>query len=302
MTAKRTWEFGFELKNKSRTSRLILGECGLNVIWKLAQEGKLSIYDLYRRKGISAGKVEYSTPEVEDDVVTSGKEDIGFKKKYFYSFLHKTVNTLEKRGLVRQSKDTSGIRNRKMVELTLLGLLVYLWGSNKEDKFITALESNGGVFPFYSLWISMIEQLGEDRVINALAKTTKDIQQTEVAVLRVQSHRIDGYLPCEEVTRQHKRRDKDAAEFLLREDSSTLRASYLAYLMLQDVRKLNKQKLESMNKSLPEPFSQTEVTFFESNGIPLGLTSTEEYQDFLKKHFTLESLFTGMFVENLLWQ
>jgi hypothetical protein len=279
---------------------LILGECGINIIYKLAREGNLSIYDLFRKKG-QTGKVEYPTPEVEDDVVTSGKEDSGHEKKYFYSFLHKTVNTLEKRGLVRQSKDTSGIRDRKMVELTLLGLLVYLWGSKKEDKFMTALESNGRVFPFHNQWKSMTEQFGADRVMNALAKTTRDIQQTGVAVLRVQSHRFEGYLPFEWVTRQHQRRDKDVAEFLLREDSSTLRDSYLAYLILQDVRALNKQKLERTDKPLPEPFSLTEDTFFESNIIPRRLADMEKYHNFLKKHFTLESLFTGMFVENLLW-
>ena len=302
MTAKKTWEFDFEPKGYpgSRTFRLILGECGINIIWKLAREGKLSIYDLFRKKG-QTGKVEYSTPELEDDTVTTGKEDSGDKKKYSYSFLHKTVNTLEKKGLVRQSKDTSGIRNRKMIELTLLGLLVYLWRSKKEDKFITALESNGRVFPFYNLWKSMTEQFGEDRVMNALAKTTRDIEHTEAAVLRVQSHRADGYVPYEWMTRQHQRRDKDAAEFLLREDSSTLRDSYLTYLMLQDVRTLNKQKLEKKKKPLPEPFSLKEVTFFENNGIPLGFANIEEFPDFLKKHFTLESLFTGMFIENLLW-
>jgi hypothetical protein len=304
-SGKRTFESNFEVPGTyagQKTSSMRIGTCGPNFVWRLAREGRLSVYDLYRN---SKGIVEYQLAGCVDDLGSVARDNgkLGESKgsKYLYPSVHKTVRRLEQLGLIRTSKDTSGIRNRRIAELTLLGLLVYLRGSTDKDRLEKALEKNGNLFTFFPVWDMLVEELGEEKVKTTLTNALNQLQCPEVGTFTVDSTCVEVYYRIDRKLGQHSNRNEKVASLLTKKEASVLAGSYFSYLLLHDSRMSQDRKEQGCKPSSEEPFSTTELVYFEKRGLPTRSFFKEGRSSFFQKFCGLESLVTGIFVENLLW-
>ena len=280
----------------------MMDECKINIIWKLGQEGPLSIYRLGVKEKYSLPKVWSEIPRIEG--APERKE--GEKCMYEYAFIHKKVRELVKSHLVTTS--TSKRKEPSIVELTFLGLYVYLLGSMEEDKFARAINHHSSLLRFSGLWWSLVEKLGEKKVNDALDSAVKDFKNLALVKCKIKSLNLEfeGFVRNRmfptvkaEVVRE---RDATAVELLKRKEGSTLRKSYITYLAVQDLMRLSRQSKTTVKELLPHLESEKELAYFESRKPNSNnLFEGNRLGDFFPEYASAEWFLTGMFVENLLW-
>ena len=285
---------------------LSIDGCELNILWRITGNEPQSIYALAR--------TEYSWPEhIHSEMITGDLKRLesGKKIKYYYADIHKSVAKLQKKQLVRSTKNTSGPRTKKMVKPTLLGLILYLQASEKKPTlFWKILKYHSTVLPFSNVWNHMEKILGTESLFHALFRTvekSKFIYRVGISIKPLNLE-FEGFLKrkpflsSEEKDETYKERRREFAEFLKRPEAIVLRNSYIANLAVRDIEFLSKKRKgpENLLKSLA---SEGELAFFEERRVGVNsLFKSTRLNEFFPTFAPFENFFTGMFVENLLWE
>jgi hypothetical protein len=167
------------------------------------------------------------------------------------------------------------------------------------------------MIPFSDKWESMITVLGKEKCIQVLERTIKDFIEMERARFLIRSLRMsfEGFLesprmllreaPEVEVIRE---RDIEVAEYLKNKEALLLKNSYIAHLILHDICMLSGESREQTQKMISNMESEKELAYLEGrNSETNSLFKGNRLKEFLPKYADIEYFFTGMFVENLLW-
>lgn len=291
-----------------------IDECMLNIIWTLARKGPLSIYQLgiekstYGKKSSSWKFRKYCVPDVTSVTRLLGKKDkTGEEVTYPYSVVHKKVKELEKKLMVEGTK--RGLRNSRIIELTFLGLLLYLVGSMDKDKFKSAIIHNGRLLPFSGLWDKMNETVGKERVAKALDQAVKDCWNLELALFKVRSIGLEfkGLLREDlilkrEPLRVRYIRDTNAVRLVQKEEAQILRNSYIAYLAIHDFLELAGKHKKEVEELLPQMTFAKELAFIEKRKSIESSILTDRLKEYFPEFASPEFFLTGMFANNLLWK
>ncbi len=97
-------------------------------------------------------------------------------------------------------------------------------------------------------------------------------------------------------------RDATAVKLLKREEGSTLRKSYIAYLAVQDLMRLSRQSKTTVEELLPHLECEKELAYFESRKPNSNnLFEGNRLREFFPEYASAEWFLTGTFVENFLW-
>jgi DNA-binding MarR family transcriptional regulator len=288
-------------------SSLHIDETELNIIWLLGKKGDESIYDLKKTK--------YDLPKyLPNDVHTFNSQEWKERSKkqitYHYPSVLQTVKKLAQKGLVTTLKDSSGDRTKRMVRLTFQGLILYLRNTDYKQKFVHAIEHYRSFIPFAEHWESMVKQLGEEETVEALESTLKNFQVHNVRFrVKPLGMEFEGFLEGvrlppigdgEEEFIFH--RNQGVADYLRNEDARMLRDTYIAYLALNDIKRLRWTEKRQLDASLTDLESERELAYFESRQVSSSsLFRGGRIKEFLPKYSRIEYFFTGMFVNNLLW-
>jgi hypothetical protein len=118
---------------------LQLGESQLNILWKVAQSGPKSLYQLSKSTYFLPQKLNCRSADNVEVWAKNLKKPI----KYHRSFVFKVVQRLERKGLVKPEFRSSTVKLKKgymptlkkMVYPTLAGLILYLQNSELESSF-----------------------------------------------------------------------------------------------------------------------------------------------------------------------
>jgi hypothetical protein len=307
MSGKHSGEFAYPLYSNYLSPgipRWIFGECEISILWALAREGQLAVYDLFRVRGKPRRFILPTLSELREAVETIGKEKPRSSVSYFYPFILKTVRNLEKQMLVHTSRDTSGIRSKRIVALHLLGLLLYLRGSNDEGKFVNAVKKNGRLLPFSGVWDLLNEKLGSEHVKSALGLAVDSFTGLSLAkfIIRPLNLEFDGLITRRWISEGHNNRVEKAVEFLKHKEALELLNSYIAYLAVHDIQKLMEEK-KKMADVVPDNLeSERELAYFERRDTDSRQLFKEgRIKQFFPKYAQVDFFFTGMLVENLIW-
>lgn len=282
---------------------LDIDECELCILWTLGKKGKRSIYDL-------GYKETYDLPEQVNSSIAPivPKEKVGKREPYEYPFVRKSVLNLEKKGLVKITRDTTGNRTRKVVELTFPGLSLYLRGSVERDRFRNAIKHHSKLIPFSKQWESVKKLCGEEKCTETFSQTANSCINLIRAKFRVRPVKLDfeGFMkttfPVSHILRKTVReRDEKFSEYLGTEKALVLRDSYIAYLVMKDLSQLSGENLDYVEGILSKLESEKEFSYLVKNRDPTPLFKSKKLREFLPKYASIEYFFTGMFVENLLW-
>lgn len=288
-----------------------IDEFELSILWTLNKNGPKSVYRLQ--------KMEYSLPKrVHKPQLADCPEEHDLLKKtempitYHYSFVHKIVRRLEKKKLVGTRSDTFKSRNRIIVEPTFSGLMLYLQNSDDKKRFDYALKHYPKLIPISEQWKSMTNVLGEAKCMRALEQTVDDFIEIQVLRFRVSPLKIDfqGYLESPpEIMRENledceilMERDEKVAKYLETKEGSLLKNSYIAYLIVNDIKTLSRKSREQIGRLLPTLESEKELAYFEKREVGYyPLFKGGRLKEFLPDYANMDYFFIGMFVRNLLW-
>lgn len=287
-----------------------LDESELNILWKLGKEGSKSAYKL--------GRCKYDLPKhVFAPDLTWCPDSEAWKRKsdrfitYHYPFILKIVKRLEKKGLVRTRKDTSGPRTQKIVELTFTGLMLYLQNSDDKLRLEYAFKYCRDLIPFSTLWKSMTKKLGEKKCIMALEKTVKEFVDIGKAKFRIRPMKLkfEGFLESPRMLMREapevdtiREIDTDIAQYLRSKEALLLKNSYIAYLIVHDIPTLSGESRETIEKMISKLESEKELAYLEDRNVGTDLLfKGDRLREYIPKYASIEYFFTGMFVKNLLW-
>jgi len=279
-----------------------IDECELCILWTLGggkkdkDEDKFSIYDLgYKKVFYLPRKVNASIGAIEFE------QKAGKNEKYEYPFVRKSVLNLEKKGLVKITKDSSGDRMRKTVTLTFSGLSLYLRGSAEEHKVKNALNHHSELIPSADIWKEMCKEIGEKKCTEELERTAVNCAHLLRARFHIKSPSLEfrGYLKSHFYSSLRERRmplerDTKTSEYLKRKDAATLKDSYLAYLAVHDIQKLSRKDSEQIDRLLPTLDSEREYSYFQNGGQSASLFKGKNLCDLFPKYREVEYFFTGM--------
>lgn len=223
----------------------------------------------------------------------------------------KILRRLERKGLLKIAKDTSRDRIRQIAQPTFSGLMLYLTNSPKNERFKHVFGHHSDVIPFSSQWHIITNKLGREKCGNALEQTTKDF--VEIAKVRFHLRRLgmefEGFLESPRMLMRKvpesnvvKEKDIEVAKYLESKEAQLLRDSYIAYLIVHDIKELSWESKEETEKLLAGLESERELACLEERqGNPDPLFKGKRLREFLPKYAGIEYFFTGMFVNNLLW-
>jgi hypothetical protein len=291
-----------------------IDECMLNLIWTLARKGPLSIYQLgkekttYGKKSGSWKLRKYYVPDVASmKLQPANKDRTGEEVTYPYSVVHRKVKELENKFLVEDTK--RGLRNSRIIELTFLGLLLYLVGSMDKDKFKNAVIHNRCLLPFSGLWDQMNEAIGKERVAEALDQAVKDCSNLRLALFKVRSIGLEfkallreDLILKKEPLRAGYVRDPSAVRLVQKEEAQILKNSYLAYLAVHEMLKLAGKHKKEAEELLPHMTFAKELAFIEKRKSIESSILTDRFKEYFTIYVHPAFFLTGMFVNNLLWK
>lgn len=303
------WLFDFPIcrtYDKSNGPLIVIDECELNIIWKLAQKGPLNIYQL-------GNSETYFLPEVWSGIVKveGSRYGTGEKCSYAYSFIYRKVKGLARKSLVEVS--ISKQKEARIVRLTLLGLYVYMLGSTDKDKFKNVTNPHhhhSYLLPFSSMWDLLMEKLGESRVKDALECAMKGFGNLAIVRYKLRSLGLEfegllqnDLISAVRIDETKREMDNVVLELLRREESSVLRKSYIAYLAVQDIWKLRNKDRKEVQELSMNLASEKDLASLEKREVGFNsLFEGDRLKEFLPEYATEGFYLTGMFVENLLWQ
>jgi hypothetical protein len=238
------------------------------------------------------------------------------KGNYTISAFYKAMNRLEKRKLTK-TLYRGNKENRRFVGLTFLGLMVYLQNSSDrfedKNKLEKALEHYSELLPFSSSWLNLCEILGAKKCLEQLRNTVENFVSFEEKLCKlgslgrqfvtyVQMPSIFDLFEEQQKPKVLLKKDAKLTEFLGSSEAIDLRRSYIAHLLIQD---FNDSVVKGYNKKIKDHIeeleSERELALLENREIKDNPIMFNRLKEFFPKYASLEYVFTGMFVKNLLW-
>jgi hypothetical protein len=195
-----------------------------------------------------------------------------------------------------------------MVRPTFQGLIVYLRSSTSKEKMRHLWKHYSPMIPFSNIWDSMNAEIGREKCESAFERTLERF----ACIIKVRFHikpldvRFEGFLKYQpmfpmgpEDEKYILERDTDVLEFLVSEQTSILKNSYIASLIAEDIKRFHETRARL--ERLPESESEKELGILEGTESSLHpVFEGGRMADFVPKYSSLEHYFTGMFVDNLL--
>lgn len=274
-------------------------EAEISVLWKLAMEDFHTCYSLHK------GRYDFPL-EISRRINASGK--LERRAKYDHSYIREIVKSLESKKLVKTVKDPSESRMRVRVDLTFAGLLLYLRRSADKHRFKNAINHHSQLLPLSENWASLSENLGNEKVIDALNRAVENCYGLSKAKFRIRTLELEfeGFLRNEHLWKMEKEtvKEKDMAvwKFLQNNEGTVLRNSYIAYLAVHNILQLSKRSRREAEKLLSTLKSERELAHLENREINARpLFRDDRLKEFFPKYADMKFFFTGMFVEKLLW-
>jgi hypothetical protein len=278
---------------------LHLTECEIYIIWTLGEEGTRSIYAIAHKAR--------DFPEINATLSPSSWKRPVKRLRYDYHFVYSKVRELVKKGLVQ----TRSFNNQEpKVGLTFLGLIFYL--QNLKDvqkgpfeKLKHVLRNYRTLIPLFTNWELMTKQLGTEKCNKAFNETITDFKLSKAKFrIRPINLAFHGFLKnsgfTKALTPEYERVEK-VSEYLKSNEALVLRNSYIAYLAVHNIRQLSGKNLRDI-KSHNSLESEVELAYFENRQISSNpLFKGDRLLELFPKYASIEYFFTGIFVENLLW-
>ncbi|MCW4024527.1 MAG: hypothetical protein NWF01_05780 [Candidatus Bathyarchaeota archaeon] len=295
--------FGFKLSNHHRHVLLALGLNGPNTKTKLRLE-------------------------INSENLPRGDSHL-LGKRLHIEQARRAVNQLKDLKMVTESEDSF------LIWLTFPGVIWFLRYKGAEEneqtfvkkriiEFLTAYEKFAKskssryreiaaqtyekVIPFCSLWKKIPKDLS-DKFVERLASTVsnfylldKGVVQNKCLDLPLEVYVKDSGDKCSQCRLTYTLLEKDdgVEKFLRTEAATMLRESYLACLFSEDLIGLSGLSDEKTLEKLPKLKSVTEALSFGFIKSPSELF-THEFLKFFAKYAGVEYFFTGIFVDNWLW-
>lgn len=302
-----------------------LTECEIYILWTLGEEGPMSIYALASgHKLLRDPRHPPDTkfrclPEIYQILTPTPniwEKKVGREQTYDYHFVHTKVMELMEKELIR-TQNLSRQEAARVMELTFLGLMFYLQNlkdpdprKSSDEKRKHAIDFHPKLIPLLKQWNSLTKDLEEERCKRAFAKTVKEFVDIQNVELRVPSASLvfDGFLKrntptnsAEVETKVMRERDNEVARCLEKKEMSTLRDCYIAYLAVKDIYQLSEETAENV-RFFEGLESEKELAYLEGRNINAdSLFNGNRLREFLPKYAGTEYFFTGILVENLLW-
>jgi hypothetical protein len=249
-------------------------------------------------------------PKKSDKPVSETKESDSTSKRhtYLYPFIQKVVKRLEQKGLVSTRKDTSGARNKRIVSPTFKGIIYFLQNQKPTSFVLDELFKNHeSIMPFSSkpeflegsiAWNAFMETVWEFYCIRRAKFSIKHLNLTFEAYLeankRINERRLQYMNPSFH-------QNLEVLSALEKNEMSELKNAYIACLALGDIELLS-YATKGVKVFAPILISEREMAHFEKREIGINsIFEGERLKDLFPKYSSLQSLFLGMFVRNLLW-
>jgi hypothetical protein len=283
---------------------LHLTECEIYIIWTLGEEGARSIYGI--------AKKARDLPETSATLSPGSWKRPEKGLRYDYHFVHSKVKELRKKGLVQIQSSNN---QEPKAGLTFLGLMFYLQNLRDAqkgpfEKLKHALKNYRTLIPLFADWELMTKHLGTEKCSKAFDGTVTDfILHKARFQVRPIHLTFEGFLKrCDPIcmhaykalTPEYERVEK-ASEYLKSKENLVLRSSYIAYLAVHNIWQLSGQNFRDI-ESHDSLESETELAYFENRQINSNpLFKGDRLLEFFPEYASIEYFFTGMFVENLLW-
>jgi len=97
-------------------------------------------------------------------------------------------------------------------------------------------------------------------------------------------------------------RNAKVVEFLKKPENTMLLNSYIAYLAIYDLNKIAKLTEKELALAQSEIDSEKELAYFEHRKAGTNsLFTKERLKEFFPRYSSIEYVFTGLFVHNLIW-
>lgn len=271
----------------------------------------------------------------KEDYLTSKFQEFTSKPNIHLEDMNvrRAIEMLEKQGIVRKLQYASIKTKAEIVGLTFHGLIWYFRTSGKRkhtkdrinfffNRFnepyekIYAHKSERRknrlvvlgfkeLVPFCTLWSEMTKRIGGkclDRLeltVNSFGVDGKSPSRIEPLGLE-----LETYINCsrrESSEGFYFEKDPLVMNYLKHDEAALLREAYLAYLINEDFKELSKLSEMDIKVKLPKLKSVTEIASFEKNVGPTTLFSEKGLARFFPQYSGIEYFFTGMFINNLLW-
>lgn len=296
-----------------RFPTLELNEYQLSIIRYLAPKKAHSLYDLKKAcyppvKDIAAELSPYGS-----EVSERKRKD----KPYFYAQIYNSVRELERKGLVKTSKDTGGGRAKRKVELTFAGIILFLrifpletkMERSKAKKVVNIYPH---ILPFSAEWDKISKILDEEKAFDLLkeaAKSFRFVQKVTFNLTRLNLE-FEGYLRRPPIGRvpiqipgtvSRKDRNRKFAEFLAA--NNKLLKAYISYLAVYDIAFLSYVHPGEVENWIDKLWCERELASFEERPVQTNsLFSGQRLREFFPRYAALNYFFTGLFMESLLWR
>jgi len=292
-------------------STLELSESELAILWFLCENGPRCAYEIDKETYYLPTNVR--VPEVVIGKIRPDKlmKKVKEKRRNHRPFIVIILKRLEKKGLLRIVKDTSGDRAKNVAEPTFSGLMLYLTYSLDDEKFKHALLRYSKLVPFFSKWDEIKSKLGEEKCKNALERTVRDFVEIRRVKFQVRSLRLkfEGFLESPKMFMREapevdiiREIDTDVAQYLRSKEALLLKKSYIAYLIVHDIHRLSGESKERVKQIVSKLESEKELAYLESKQTEANLLFKDNrLKEFVPENADIGHFFTGMFVKNLLW-
>lgn len=272
----------------------------INIMWELGGNGPHSILKLtkpMKQAGILFARTG------RDRLIEEKK------KSYYWDFVRKTIDKLQKEGIVTTRTDPKNKRNPTIVELTFQGVVLYLRESTDKKRFIQATKHYPQYLPFSKNLEMLNKRFGQGLVYNALEQATKTFVDVRQAAFRIRplNFEFQGFIEdifvSGDAIKVLRGKNEKMAKLLQEQHVSVLRDSYIGYLAVHDLMRLMKQNKKNVEELLPNLDSEKELAYFERREVGSNsLFKGDRLKELFPKYASVEYFLTGMFVENLLWQ
>lgn len=292
-------------------STLELSESELAILWFLCENGPRCAYEIDKETYYLPTNIR--VPDVVIGKISPDKlmKKVKEKRRNHRPFIVIILKRLEKKGLLRIVKDTSGDRTKNVAEPTFSGLMLYLTYSLDDEKFKHALLYYSKLVPFFSKWDEIESKLGKEKCKNALEQTVRDFVEIKRVKFQARSLRLkfEGFLESPKMFMRKapevdtiREIDTDVAQYLRSKEALLLKNSYIAYLIVHDIRTLSGESKESIGKMISKLESEKELAYLEGRNVETDLLfKGDRLREYIPKYAGIEYFFTGMFVESLLW-
>jgi hypothetical protein len=295
---------------------LEMEESEIGILWALCKEGPKSIYDLnvhtqFFLQPYWPKQVWITLPDMTPEEAKEMRNNLLKPRTYHRSSIYKVVEELSKKNLTKISKDTSESRIKTIVKPTFEGIVLYLRNPFEKQKLENIWKHYSKMIPFSDKWDSIVTVFGEEKCLETLELTLKNFQVNNVRFrIKPLAIEFEGCLEGVKVlqTENEKEkfrleRNKTVADYLKSNDARILRESYIAYLALNDIKKLSFTEKRKLDATLSKLGSERELAYFENRQLSSSnsLFKGGRIKEFLQGYSGIEYFFTGMFVNNLLW-